>query len=227
MGFLTSCTIEAPLGSDVIIGRGMCAEPVDYAHINFFGNMKADACERWIPLWRVMIVTQQQVKELRMRVLMARQGNVARMRMMYAPELATMAEALRLAEQLGAVVLAHARRAAFAARAMLAGVTVLRAPDTTRIDRWLCAVRLVKTRPTATQLCDAGHVLVNGNTAKPSTKVRAGDRVDALIAGRDSKEPQLSLSSGLPLIEKSVITQAELQYRTGFFDGKPVKTRVV
>jgi ribosome-associated heat shock protein Hsp15 len=46
-------------------------------------------------------------------------------------------------------------------------------------------VRLVKTRPAATQLCDGGHVLVNGNAAKPSTKVRAGDRVDALIAGRE------------------------------------------
>ena len=55
----------------------------------------------------------------------------------------------------------------------------------TRIDRWLCAVRLVKTRPMATQLCDGGHVRVNGNPAKPSTKVRVGDRVDALIAGRE------------------------------------------
>ena len=68
---------------------------------------------------------------------------------------------------------------------MLAGVADPTEKDETRIDRWLCAVRLVKTRPTATQLCDAGHVLVNGNTAKPSTKVQAGDRVDALIAGRE------------------------------------------
>ncbi len=59
------------------------------------------------------------------------------------------------------------------------------ATDETRVDRWLCAVRLVKTRPTATQLCDAGHVLVNGNPAKPSTKVRAGDRVEAFIADRE------------------------------------------
>lgn len=57
--------------------------------------------------------------------------------------------------------------------------------DETRIDRWLCAVRLVKTRPIATQLCEGGHVSVNGNAAKPSTKVRAGDRVHALIAGRE------------------------------------------
>jgi ribosome-associated heat shock protein Hsp15 len=58
-------------------------------------------------------------------------------------------------------------------------------PDETRIDRWLCAVRLVKTRPMATQLCDGGHVRVNGNPAKPSTKVRAGDVVHALIADRE------------------------------------------
>ena len=57
--------------------------------------------------------------------------------------------------------------------------------DDTRIDRWLCAVRLVKTRPMATQLCEGGHVRVNGNPAKPSTKVRAGDVVHALIAERE------------------------------------------
>ena len=55
----------------------------------------------------------------------------------------------------------------------------------TRIDRWLCAVRLVKTRPMATRLCDGGHVRVNGHPAKPSTKVRAGDTVHALIAERE------------------------------------------
>jgi len=59
------------------------------------------------------------------------------------------------------------------------------APDETRIDRWLYAVRLVKTRPIATQLCEGGHVRVNGNPAKPSTKVRATDVVHALIAGRE------------------------------------------
>jgi ribosome-associated heat shock protein Hsp15 len=64
-------------------------------------------------------------------------------------------------------------------------VTESSATAETRIDRWLCAVRLVKTRPAATQLCDGGHVRVNGNLAKPSTKVHAGDRVIALIAARE------------------------------------------
>ncbi len=58
-------------------------------------------------------------------------------------------------------------------------------PVETRIDRWLCAVRLVKTRPLATELCDGGHVRVNGSPAKPSTRVRPGDRVEARIADRE------------------------------------------
>jgi ribosome-associated heat shock protein Hsp15 len=64
-------------------------------------------------------------------------------------------------------------------------VTDSRIPAETRIDRWLCAVRLVKTRPLATRLCDGGHVRVNGAPAKPSTKIRVGDRVEARIAERD------------------------------------------
>jgi ribosome-associated heat shock protein Hsp15 len=63
-------------------------------------------------------------------------------------------------------------------------VTDLLATDETRLDRWLCAVRLVKTRPLATRLCEGGHVIVNGVPAKQSTRVRAGDRVEALIADR-------------------------------------------
>lgn len=57
--------------------------------------------------------------------------------------------------------------------------------EETRIDKWLCAVRLVKTRPIATKLCDGGQVSVNGHRAKPSMKIRSGDRVEALIALRE------------------------------------------
>ena len=64
-------------------------------------------------------------------------------------------------------------------------MTETEAAAETRIDRWLCAVRLVKTRSLATELCDGGHVRVNGNSAKPSTKVRAGDRVNAVIAASE------------------------------------------
>ena len=56
------------------------------------------------------------------------------------------------------------------------------ASATVRVDSWTWAVRVFKTRSAATAACRAGHVRVNGNPAKPSTKVRAGDVVHALIA---------------------------------------------
>lgn len=56
--------------------------------------------------------------------------------------------------------------------------------EATRVDRWLWAVRLYKTRAVATAACRAGHVRVNGTAAKPATPVRVGDRVEARAGGR-------------------------------------------
>lgn len=57
--------------------------------------------------------------------------------------------------------------------------------DTTRVDRWVWAVRLYKTRSAATNACNGGHVRVNGKPAKPATKVKVGDRVEARVDHRD------------------------------------------
>lgn len=57
--------------------------------------------------------------------------------------------------------------------------------DATRVDRWLWAVRLYKTRSAASDACAGGHVTVNGIAAKPATKVHIGDRVAARVAQRD------------------------------------------
>ena len=51
---------------------------------------RAMACERWQALWRVLIATQEQVAELKMRVTLARLGNIERMRLMYRAELSTL-----------------------------------------------------------------------------------------------------------------------------------------
>jgi ribosome-associated heat shock protein Hsp15 len=57
--------------------------------------------------------------------------------------------------------------------------------DGTRIDRWLWAVRLVRTRALAAQACRAGHVQVNGMRAKPAAPVNVGDTVRARLGGRE------------------------------------------
>lgn len=57
--------------------------------------------------------------------------------------------------------------------------------EATRVDRWLWAVRICKTRTAAGVLCAGGHVRVNGVPAKPATKVRVGDRVEARVGLRD------------------------------------------
>ena len=57
--------------------------------------------------------------------------------------------------------------------------------ESTRVDRWLWAVRLFKTRSAATDACRAGHVLVNDAKAKPATTVRVGDTVRARVGGRE------------------------------------------
>lgn len=56
-------------------------------------------------------------------------------------------------------------------------------PPATRVDRWLWAVRLTKTRSDAAQACRAGHVRVNDKPAKPATSVKVGDRVRARVNG--------------------------------------------
>ena len=53
--------------------------------------------------------------------------------------------------------------------------------ESTRVDRWLWAVRLTKTRPDAAAACRGGHVRVNDRPAKPSTMVSPGDEVRARV----------------------------------------------
>ena len=47
--------------------------------------------------------------------------------------------------------------------------------DSTRVDKFLWSIRVYKSRSDATEACKGGKVTVNGQEAKPSRDVKAGD----------------------------------------------------
>ncbi|MET9428414.1 S4 domain-containing protein [Streptomyces sp. NPDC003036] len=56
---------------------------------------------------------------------------------------------------------------------------------TPRVDSWIWAVRLTKTRSQAAAASRAGHVRVNGERVKPAQAVKPGDEVRLYHAGRE------------------------------------------
>ncbi|QDB78976.1 RNA-binding S4 domain-containing protein [Georgenia sp. 311] len=73
------------------------------------------------------------------------------------------------------------------------------AEDSVRVDSWLWAVRLFKTRSQAQAACRGGHVRVDGDRAKPATLVGPGSKV--VVTGGE--------------IERTVVVQRALRKRVG------------
>lgn len=67
-----------------------------------------------------------------------------------------------------------------------------------RVDKWLWAVRIFKTRTIAAEACKKGRVMINGQQIKPSRMVKAGDVLQI-------KKPPITYSfKVLQAIEKRV-----------------------
>ena len=53
---------------------------------------RAQTCERWLPLWRALLLHQKESEELKVRIDRMREAIFARLKLMYMPELSTLAE---------------------------------------------------------------------------------------------------------------------------------------
>lgn len=84
--------------ADYAIALGQAqAEPRDVggdraARIRSHVHTRAQACEKWLPLWRILTAkpVEEQVSDIRARVLAVRRANVERLELMYRPELTTL-----------------------------------------------------------------------------------------------------------------------------------------
>jgi ribosome-associated heat shock protein Hsp15 len=75
-----------------------------------------------------------------------------------------------------------------------------------RIDKWLWAVRVFKTRTIAAEECGKGRILINGNTVKPSHIVKPGE----VIVVR--KPPVIHTFKVLQLLKNRVSAQLVKTY---------------
>ena len=79
-------------------------------------------------------------------------------------------------------------------------------PGRVRIDKWLWAVRLYKSRSLAIEACGGGHVKIGGQSVKPSREVHPGEVITAL-SGRIQRTVKV-----LALLDRRLGAQAVKDY---------------
>ncbi|WP_394160725.1 RNA-binding S4 domain-containing protein [Galactobacter valiniphilus] len=87
-----------------------------------------------------------------------------------------------------------------------------------RVDAWLWAVRVYKTRSEATAACRAGHVRLNGSPAKAAQTVVPGDR---LRVRKNGEERDLEVAGLLSKRVSAPLAQA------AYLDRTPPKPKVL
>jgi ribosome-associated heat shock protein Hsp15 len=79
-----------------------------------------------------------------------------------------------------------------------------------RVDKWLWAVRLAKTRGLAAEAAKGGRVEINGQRVKPSKEVRPGDQIEVtsgpyrrVVIVRELAERRVSAKEAALLYEET------------------------
>lgn len=63
-----------------------------------------------------------------------------------------------------------------------------------RLDKYLKVSRIIKRRTVANEVCDAGHVSVNGKTARASYDVKTGDILEIQIGEKTIRAKVLAVN---------------------------------
>lgn len=86
---------------DHVIGLGLSTPVGDKAEgdrpsrLRFQVETRARICEHWLPMWRVLVRHQDEGDDVRARIHLVREAILARLKLMYRPELSTLSEAER------------------------------------------------------------------------------------------------------------------------------------
>ena len=65
------------------------------ARLRIHVETRAMVCERWLPLWRVVVANQSKLGDLKDRIRFIRHAVVKRIELMYRPELSTLGDSER------------------------------------------------------------------------------------------------------------------------------------
>lgn len=72
-----------------------------------------------------------------------------------------------------------------------------------RLDKFLKVSRLIKRRTVANDVSDQGRISVNGNPAKPSKQLKAGDIITIAYAGGETVVEVLTVPTGNVSVQES------------------------
>lgn len=86
---------------DYVIGLGLSTPVGDRAEgdrqsrLRFQVETRGRICENWLPLWRVLVRHQDEGETVKARIQMVREAVLARLKLMYRPELSVLSETER------------------------------------------------------------------------------------------------------------------------------------